>query len=132
MYNFLKNRNIKIEFLQDLYKFEYCSDIILACTLNSGLSNNIETNDEKSLNMIRQPSKTNSSYLIEKYMEIYGEKHQTKRLIMDLTEEDVDISSQGTQNQTMDKYASPERREVSIVEKRSPVLITNRGINRVL
>jgi len=65
-------------------------------------------------------------------MEIYGEKHQTKRLIMDLTEEDVDISSQGTQNQTMDKYASPERREVSIVEKRSPVLITNRGINRVL
>ena len=85
--------------------------------------------------MIRQPSKTNSSYLIEKYMEIYGEKHQTKRLIMDLTEEDVDISSQeGIQNQTMDnnKYASPERREVSMVEKRSPVLITNRGINRVL
>ncbi|XP_018052012.1 PREDICTED: uncharacterized protein LOC108689662, partial [Atta colombica] len=75
---------------------------------------------------------------MEKYMEIYGEKHQTKRLIMDLTEEDVDIisisSQEGTQNQTMDnnKYASPERREVSMVEKRSPVLTTNRGINRVL
>ncbi|XP_011052421.1 PREDICTED: uncharacterized protein DDB_G0290301-like isoform X2 [Acromyrmex echinatior] len=81
--------------------------------------------------------KTNSSYLIEKSMEIYGKKHQTKRLIMDLTEEDVDIisisSQEGTQNQTMDnnKYASPERQEVS-VEKRSPVLTTNRGINRVL
>ncbi|KYN27073.1 hypothetical protein ALC57_03415 [Trachymyrmex cornetzi] len=57
---------------------------------------------------------------------------------MDLTEEDVDIisvsSQEETPKQTMDnnKYASPEEREVDVVERISPILTTNRGINKVL